>query len=123
MFAKLCPIQYLLSYIHHATFIGLFMPHTISYVSDWSYYEVKLVFIILREDGSKTSTEDAREVANQWVSNNKTHIEFLLLLVHNKMSIIFVYYPLSKLTHVTREVKLRKTSIYLHRVIVQPLVG
>lgn len=46
-----------------------FMPHTISYVSDCPYYEVKLVFIILREDGSKTSTEDAREVANQWVSN------------------------------------------------------
>ncbi|CAM4729996.1 unnamed protein product [Leuciscus chuanchicus] len=33
---------------------------------DWRYYEVKLVFIILREDGSKTSTEDAREVAHQW---------------------------------------------------------
>jgi len=63
-------------------------------VSDWRYYEVKLVFIIRREDGNKTSTEDAREVADQWVSNNKTHIEFLLLLVQDKMSIIFVYYSL-----------------------------
>lgn len=81
MFAKLCPIQYLQLYTVYAMppLLVFFMPHTISYVSDWRYYEVKLVFIIFRDDGNKTSTQDAREVAHQWVSYNKTHIEFLLL--------------------------------------------
>ncbi|KAK7125793.1 hypothetical protein R3I93_021229 [Phoxinus phoxinus] len=60
---------------------------------DWCYYEVKLVFIIFREDGNKTSTQDAREVAHQW------------------------------LTHVMGEVHLWETYIYLHKVMVQPLGG
>ncbi|XP_056103665.1 adhesion G-protein coupled receptor G4 [Rhinichthys klamathensis goyatoka] len=60
---------------------------------DWRYYEVKLVFIIHREDGNKTSTEDAREVADQW------------------------------LTQVIKDLKLWETNIYLNKVLVQPLGG
>ncbi|XP_050976413.1 adhesion G-protein coupled receptor G4 [Labeo rohita] len=58
---------------------------------DWPYYEVKLVLIILRQDGNKTDIYDAREVAHQW------------------------------LTKALEELKLLPTSIYLHKVRVYPL--
>lgn len=97
-------------------------------VPDWPYYEVKLVIIIFREDGYKTNIYDAREVVHQWVrykKKKKMHIEFLLLLVQDRMSIIFVYYPLSlsKLTQATGELKLGPADVHLHKVRVYPLAG
>lgn len=44
-------------------------------VPAWPFYEVKLVLIIIREDGNKTDIHDAQVVARQWVSY-KTHIDF-----------------------------------------------
>ncbi|XP_059394592.1 adhesion G-protein coupled receptor G4-like [Carassius carassius] len=35
---------------------------------NWPFYEVKLVLIIIREDGNKTNIYDAREVAHQWLT-------------------------------------------------------
>lgn len=43
------------------------------FVPDWPYYEVKLVFIILREDRNKTNIYDAREVAAQWVRKKNAY--------------------------------------------------
>ncbi|XP_052422593.1 adhesion G-protein coupled receptor G4 isoform X1 [Carassius gibelio] len=35
---------------------------------NWPFYEVKLVLVIIREDGNKTNIYDAREVAHQWLT-------------------------------------------------------
>ncbi|KAL1266599.1 hypothetical protein QQF64_002274 [Cirrhinus molitorella] len=78
---------------------------------DWPYYEVKLVLIIMREDGNKTDIYDAREVAHQWLTKALEEFKLVPTYLH-KVRV----YPLgSVLTHSSGNAKrgivqLRATS-------------